>query len=418
MSPARKSCPICQTENPPAARSCHHCGSDLSQIRAAPGGEADERQPYAFERGETDLLEEELAGHPLVRVLSALVPLLALVPLALIVVLALSAWPPGSQRENPPPSAMPASAIPLATVTAGPPTQPPSPWPSATALPTLKPTVAPCVQTVSAGDTLIALALRCGHRHRDILELVVNQNGLASAEQLQIGQQIVIPWPTATAAGAGNAQDAAPANSAFVIPTSTLPPGLMWHQVRLGEDIVGIAGRYGVDLAVMSQLNPEVRFSQCDLGNTYGGESCIVQIFEGQQLRVPAPTAPPSITPTPNFDAPVLRQGERENIPYILRPGNGVVYRADELVTLRWLSSSALKTDEIFIVEVIDLTAAQRYLQETRAIALRLPDGWQGNDGRRHQYRWRVGLRSGREVASTVWTEERNFVWIARSGNA
>ena len=60
-------------------------------------------------------------------------------------------------------------------------------------------------------------------------------------------------------------------------------------------------------------------------------------------------------------------------------------------------------------MEVIDLTIAQRYLKETRAIALRLPDGWQGNDGRRHQYRWRVGLRSGAEIARTVWTEEREF---------
>ena len=193
---------------------------------------------------------------------------------------------------------------------------------------------------MSAGDTLIALALRCGHRHRDILELVVNQNGLASAEQLQIGQQIVIPWPTATAVGAGSAPETPLPLSAFVIPTSTLPAGLMWHRVALGEDIAGIAGRYGVDLAVMSQLNPEIAFSQCDLGDPYGGESCIVQIYEGQQVRVPAPTVPPSATPPPNFDAPVLRLGERKNIPYILRPGNGVVYRADELVTLRWLSST------------------------------------------------------------------------------
>ncbi len=417
MPAAFKTCPICMTANPHVAGTCRNCGSDLGTIIATEG-DADTAPPsFAFERGETDLLEEELVERPLIRALGALIVLLALGSVALIGVLVAAALQHEEEVRAPPISAAPITAIALATVTPSRPTATYTPWPSATPLPSLTPTPAPCIQTVRAGDTLIALVTRCGHRHRDILDLVVNRNGLRNAEQLQIGQEIIIPWPTATP-NAGEAAAEPTALSAFVIPTSTLPAGVMWHRVSLGEDIIFIALQYGANLEVMSQLNPEVFFSQCDFGLVYGGDSCIVQIVEGQQLRVPAPTALPSAKPQPVFAARSVDSAPRANVPYSLRPGDGVVYHADEFVTLRWLSSGRLEPGQIYVVEVIDETATQRYLAETRDVVLRLPDGWQGSDGRRHEYRWRVGLRTVDAGGETIWTEVRYFVWLARARSA
>ena len=91
-----------------------------------------------------------------------------------------------------------------------------------------------------------------------------------------------------------------------------------------------------------------------------------------------------------------------------------MVYRADEIVTLRWLSSGTLGPDQIFIVEIIDETTSQSYLAETREMQLSLPDNWQGRDGQRHRFRWRVGLRTGETGDDTIWTEARTFVWLGR----
>ena len=405
------------TANPRAAETCRNCGSDLGTIAAVEGDASTALPSFAFERGETDLLEEAVAGQTLIRVLGVLIALLAFGVVALIGVLAVVALRNTGQVPASSITVAPVTAMVLSTVTPSRPTATYTPWPSATPLPSLTPTPAPCIQTVQAGDTLIALVTRCGHRHRDILALVVNRNGLNNAEQLQIGQEIIIPWPTATPI-AGEAAAEPTALSAFVIPTSTLPAGVMWHHVSLGEDIIFIASQYGANLEVMSQLNPEVFFSQCDFGLVYGGNNCIVQIVEGQQLRVPAPTALPSATPQPVFAARSVDDAPRVNLPYSLRPGDGVVYRTDEIVILRWLSSGTLEPSQIYVVEVIDETATQRYLAETRDVVLRLPDSWQGSDGQRHEYRWRVGLRTGDAGGETIWTEVRSFVWLARAGGA
>lgn len=417
MAAAFKTCPICMTANARSAERCHNCGGDLSKIALDKGDPETTKLSYSFERGETDFLEESVAGRTLIRTLGALIAVITLGIVAMIGVFAVITL--RRVEAEPVATHTPVSqpVLVLVTVTPSRPTSTHTPWPSATPLPSPTPSPAPCIQKVRAGDTLIALVTRCGHRHRDIVSVVVDQNGLISAERLQIGQEIIIPWPTATPYE-GEAAIEPTSLSAFVIPTSTLPAGVMWHRVSLGENIVYIASKYGANLEIMSQLNPEVSFSQCDFGLVYGGDSCIVQIVEGQQLRVPEPTALPSATLQPVFALRSTESSPRENIPYSLRPGNGVVYRADEIVTLRWLSSGTLEPDQIFVVEVIDETATQRYLAETRDAVLRLPDSWQGVDGQRHVFRWRVGLRTGDADGKTIWTEARTFIWLAHAAGA
>ena len=229
-----------------------------------------------------------------------------------------------------------------------------TPVPPPTETPT--PTRAPCLQEVRSGDSLIAVVTRCGHRDLDVLEKVLEDNDLASAELLQAGQQLVIPWPTATGAAiasdsvarqgdaAGNPGGVDPELADRRIagaagrPEPTLQPGVMWHQVRSGETIVGIAFRFGTDLKVLSELNPEVTFSQCDFGQASGGPSCVVTIYDGQQLRVPAPTPTPTRSPTPS-GLPGATPTTTVNVPVAFSPPDNRNFNGDELVTLRWIAS-------------------------------------------------------------------------------
>ena len=148
----------------------------------------------------------------------------------------------------------------FSTVTAAPPTR--------TSIPTEAPTATPgpCMQKVQAGDSLIGLVSRCGHRDLDIIDLVLEINNLESAEFIQSGQTLEIPWPTPTVAPneasdveapTGDADSSAQADQSanvalndaqgdapdpFTAPTATLQPGVAWHTITKGENIISGGG--------------------------------------------------------------------------------------------------------------------------------------------------------------------------------
>lgn len=405
------------TPNSRLADLCQQCGSDLGEVVPHEDPISTTEPHYSFERGETDLLESSVAGSPLVRLLGVVLFSLLVGFIALLGVWLADRMSSLSLEQATIVSSETPLPIALATVTPSRPTATHTPWPSQTPLPSPTPTQAPCIQNVQEGDTLIALVSRCGHRHQDILSLVVERNGLISAEQLQIGQELIIPWPTAVPES-GEIPSDSETTSALVFATSTLPAGVMWHPVSLAEDIVSIAAQYGADIEILSQLNPELTFSQCDFGLLYGGENCFVAIYVGQLVRVPAPTAIPSVTPASAMIQSARDTTSQDVVPHDLRPGDGVVYQADEIVTLRWLSRGTLGTDQTYTVEIIDETASLSYLAETRDMHFRIPSHWQAKDGQRHSYRWRVGLRSSGTDASMFWTEAHSFVWLGRQSES
>jgi len=113
--------------------------------------------------------------------------------------------------------------------------------------------------------------------------VVVELNELDSPESLQIGQVLEIPWPTPTVDPnliptldtaaedtAANLDDPnatlAPVDIALrnsaAIATETLQPGVDYHRVVAGDSIVSIAFQYGANVEILSQLNPEITFSQ------------------------------------------------------------------------------------------------------------------------------------------------------------
>jgi LysM repeat protein len=297
---------------------------------------------------------------------------------------------------------------------------------------------------VVPGDDLISIIWGCGYRTLDIMPTVLEMNKLSSPEMIQVGQDIVVPWPTATpdsnGAADGQADTAVVMNSdgevqptdigipglviaalptqgpPTPIPSPTLLPGVMWHTVQTNENIAVIAYAYNTSLETLSQLNPEVTFSQCDFGKPTGGDTCTVLIQPGQQLRVPAPTPTATLSPTLSGSetaTPTLTA--TFNAPSPLSPADRSLFEHDELVTLRWVGSGTLDTGETYRVMVEDVTSGQTYSSDTTDLSLILPADWQGQDGKRHDYRWTVSvIRLDDPDHPTFTTEPRLFTWEGR----
>ncbi len=329
---------------------------------------------------------------------------------------------------------MPPSPM-LATVTPPPPTA------------TNTPTPGPCTHTVKAGDDLISLAFQCGHRSLDVIPLILTMNSLSAPDMIHVGQEIKIPWPTptpgapsqsdsTTAADAGSAPgDTAMADSPTEVvipglelaaaptippptvrPTATLLPGVTWHTVQPNENIVAIAFAFHTDVQVLSQLNPEITFSQCDFGNAAGGPDCTVMIYAGQKMRVPAPTPTPTLSPTRSgSETPTPSLTPTFNAPSALSPADRALFRSDELITLRWIGSGTLSEGDTYHIQVEDLTAGKTYAADTTDLSFILPADWQGPAGERHDYRWTISvIRASDPDHPYFTTEPRLFTWEGR----
>ncbi len=307
----------------------------------------------------------------------------------------------------------------LATVTPAPPTA------------TLTFTPGPCIETVGDGDNLISIVARCGHRDLDVIEQVLEINNLSDPSNIQLGQSIEIPRPTETpdpnitpddatqTNGEANASSILIAEGLGELPTRTpsmtptLPPGIQWHTIGEGENIITVAFLYGADIEILSQLNPEVTFSQCDFGKTTGGPNCIVQLFQGQRLRVPAPTPMPTIPPTSSgSETPTPTPTATYNAPSLVAPGNNVLFQRSDLITLRWTGSGTLGANELYRVYVKDLDTGIERSIDTKDTLFIIPEDWQSIDTQRHHFSWYVATIANDSTVNVLYqTETRQFLW-------
>jgi LysM repeat protein len=283
---------------------------------------------------------------------------------------------------------------------------------------------------------LFGLAAQCGHRDLSVVSLIVELNDLSAPEAIQVGQEILIPWPTptvdpnlptateaaASSDGEGQALTVLDAMTPLPVenPTETLLPGVGWHTVRLNETMLGIAVQYGASAEVLSQLNPEVPFLQCDFALNSGGPRCIVQLVEGQRIRVPVPTPTPTATWTPSgSETPTPSATPTFNAPISLSPGDRTLFQSDQLVTLRWIATGTLGADEAYRVRVIDLTSGLEYAAETRELFFIVPVEWQGVKQRRHEFSWTVSvIRLNAPEPPIFTTEPRLFIWESRTASS
>ncbi len=314
----------------------------------------------------------------------------------------------------------------LATITPAPPTA------------TLSPTQGPCERRVEVGQDLISLAFSCGHRSLDVLPLILELNNMSAPEALVAGQLLLIPLPTPTgdpnaaltqsanavgdavidaAGGGGDIEAALAANIAeqqpITPPTETLLPGVAWHLIQPNESMVEIASIYRTSAEVLSYLNPEITFSQCDYGLDFGGPRCSVLLQAGQEMRVPAPTPTATLSPTPSgSETPTPSYTPTFNAPSLLSPSNRALYLRGDLITLRWVPTGSLASDESYLVRIRDLTADAVIEAYTTQLYYLVPPSVQGTDIQRHDYTWTISVVRGQDPSTaTFTTEPRTFTW-------
>jgi hypothetical protein len=439
LTQAYKICPICGSPAHPNASLCSTCGTTLEDVaatvekpkRGSPLGGYDPRF------GETDLLEADTRSRAPLVIATVLLAALLLVCGGMIFALgarmAASFAPPPTFTLVPTQgSAAQQTPLPLVTNTPRPTfvfvTVTPAP-PTATATPTQ----GPCTVTVQPGNDLLGLAYSCGHRSMEIIPLILELNGLDAPENMQVGQVLEIPWPTPTpdpnaitteeAAPEGDEtaldpdETLAPVEQALAVSaalaTQTLQPGVMWHRVSPQENILIIAERYGANIEILSQLNPQVTFSQCDYSSYTGGPNCIVLLYEGQLIRVPAPTPTPTIQPTASgSETATPTPTPTQNVPSLTSPGDLSLFRREDIITLRWVATGALTGDQVYRVTIEDTTEGIAYTADTRDLFFIVPPEWQGADTRRHEFRWSVSVVDTTAPDDPLYTTEpRRFSW-------
>lgn len=426
-----------------------NCGASLThaavEVREL-GARPNTRQGYDFRYGETDLSEDGLRGKARLYLASIIGIILLVAGGAAAYWIVPTLIPKPSPTFTPSPSPdvtlTPSPTLALATVTLGQPTQTPTETPSITPTPAPTSTPEPCVQTVGAGEGMLALISRCGHLHLDVIPEVVRLNGLNGENDLRAGQTIIIPFPTPTfdpnavaptaEANSGNAEMislggglsqedilATQAVNPFFVPTPTNPPGVANYVVILNDSIIGIIANYNTTIDVIDKLNPEMEFFQCEMGQQFGGPACVVPLFEGQIIRVPVPTATPTATFTPNgSETPTPTATATFNAPNPLSPSNRAYFRRDEIITLRWSASGTLAEDEAYTVTVQNLTEGMAFTGETRELFWVIPQEWQGAEAKQLEYIWTVAVtRQGNAESARYTTLPASFTWEGRGEN-
>jgi len=438
LSESYKVCPICSTHNHHNAAVCTTCGTDLTTVTASKHTHASQSsgQTYEAPYGETDLLEGAATRAAGIYMIVALFAFVLIIGAGIAVALNSGLISFQAQEANIEivTTQTPRPTLDVATVTLGPPTATPTLTPPPTFTPSLTPTQGPCIQRIPPGGTLFTALTNCGHRSPDVMPTVLALNNLADANSIQANQEIVIPWPTPTEgpnavptqnsdteAGASTGSNTADdllvvdesiqAFAATAVPT--LPPGVMWHVVQPNENIISIAFDYNADVKTLSELNREIDFARCDFGETYGGPECIVQLSQGQRLRVPAPPETPTLSPTPDPNATATPTATPTvNIPSIISPTDNAFFYVDELITLRWIPSATLRPGETYRVDVHDKTSGHSYVAFTTDVTFLIPPDWQGQQETRHDYEWTVGIVSTENPEDVRYqTDAVTFVW-------
>ncbi|MFP4322586.1 MAG: LysM peptidoglycan-binding domain-containing protein [Anaerolineales bacterium] len=424
MTIDQQTCPICGAINPAEVRECAICGARLTGRAFASATTEDDEQPingfYRSEMGEDDLM---VARAPIMAYL--IVGVLLVGVLAAGGVFLAFTW---AVDDDPSPNRGGQTTLEdLGTDTATPDLTftalyfmfQPSPTPTISRtppppLPTVTPTIAstetpgPCVVTVREGDTLYGLATVCGHRDLAIIPQIVELNGLACDSCQQIGQELQIPRPTPLPDAEGESSQpsdaAAPQDIADlsveelverrqVAAEPTLDSNLQFHIIQSGQTMFDIVAMYNIDVTLLSEINPEVDFLQCDFGERFGGPNCSVMFFQGQRIRVPAPTATPTIPPTPSgSETPTPSPTPTFNVPSAFAPPDGADLPASQIVTLRWATTGTLGTDEVYQVTVTHLDSGQTYTGITCDLLFDLPSDWQADEPTFEAYEWTVNL--------------------------
>lgn len=259
------------------------------------------------------------------------------------------------------------------------PTETATATPEITETPTITPTPLPTetpqpprVHTVAGGQTIVSISFIYDLTLGSIFDLNdFNENTLIFE-----GQDILIPWPTATPPL--QAIPVQVGEETIIVDPSNCPP---FYEIQEGDNLFQLAAERGIPLDAMLAIN----YRTIDSIVKPGDVICIPEVKTGAEAILPptpGPSPTPSLTPAPRG-------------PELLYPANGVPITADEKLALQWLSVKDLAENEWYMVELIDQTDTSTHPRRgfTRANAFQVPAEWQtAVGGAIHQYQWQVTI--------------------------
>jgi LysM repeat protein len=257
-------------------------------------------------------------------------------------------------------------------------TPPPTETLAPTETPTFTPTPAPTdtpqpprFHSVAGGETMFGLSLF----YRVSPGSIAEANGVALDAPIQVGQQLSIPWPTAT-----------PPLESLILEVKgekVVADVTDCEIVTLqeGDSAYGLSAQSGVPAEAIIAVN---RLTEESIQLLHPGDTlCIPRVAPGDVL--PATPGPkPTVTSTAFPAGPAL-----------LYPINqALIEPADGVLTLQWAAVKDLAADEWYMVEVTDLDAQDSLPLRafTRDTSLRVPASWRPVVAEEHALRWRVSI--------------------------
>jgi LysM repeat protein len=373
-SPSKtKVCPTCGTRLSENATRCLVCGTVFSA------------QPQAKVAKKIEKSVQASRMPAITLSLPAAVGILA------VVIVVASALVFFSLRARAPEGTFDAVETPTASLTPTASAQPTA-TPPATDIPTA--TIQPPFDyTVKAGDNSCSqLAFDFGVS----VQSIIITNNLPSSCPISVGQQLKIPYATATIpAAATNTPEPVDATKQAC---ATVP-----ITVQDGDTLSTIAANYAVSPEDIKSFNGKTT------DNVFIGENLLVPLCKR--------AATPGATPTPTIPPPYPA-------PNLLLPADGAAFTlANDVVTLQWASVGTLRNGEAYQITVEDITADQThrltdYVTDTKYI---VPTSFRPKDNVAHVLRWWITpvRQSGSDdQGQPIWetsgavSDKRVFSWV------
>lgn len=301
----------------------------------------------------------------------------------------------------PPAVSMPSVPANTPTITStpsptAPPTQPPTP--TVTPMPTSTPRE-PRFHSVNPGETLFGLSLF----YRVTADSIAEINNLDLNSGIQSGQNLIIPWPTATP----------PLESVLLEingePVMADATECEIITIQSGDSAYGLSALKGVPLEAIIAVNRQTMDSIQLLQP--GDTLCIPRMLYGDTIPpTPGPSPTPSVTPPPSG-------------PSLLYPVDETVIASLETpILLQWTAVKNLGESEWYMVEMHDLDARDSLPLRgfTRDPSFRVPSAWRPIIPEMRHMQWQVsivreiGRRSDGELLYTFGGKSSRpgrFIW-------
>jgi len=269
-----------------------------------------------------------------------------------------------------------------------------TPMPTATLPP-------PRSHAVTTGETLFGLSLR----YRVSMDSIAIENNLAVDTALQVSQELLIPWPTATPPLV--AVEVEVGGERIVAD----PSDCLIYEIQSGDTLFGIAASFNVPSVAMLEVN---RLSEVSVLQP-GDAICIPEILYGSAIL-----ATPGPSPTPGPTLPPAG-------PELLYPvANAVIGVSGSMVSLQWVAVKDLAAEEWYMIELTNLSEVDSHPKRsfTRQNSFQVPEEWTPAEYKDNDIRWRISIVrivDQREDGSFVYTfggessDDAYFKWVIDS---